>query len=225
LTSTLDFLQNPNMKTSGLLLRNSIQCLFALIPLLLASFWFSARVQAVSPSPDGAYTGANTAEGGSGALFSLTTGSNNTALGSQALYKVTTGIQNTATGAQALMNNTANGNTANGFQALVKNTTGSSNTGAGWRTLFENTIGEMNTATGDSALYSNTTGINNTALGFGALRTTTGNSNTALGSTVEKLQSMVAELTRRLEEQDSKIQKMSDQLGTSKPVPHLAANR
>ena len=108
------------MKTSGLLLRNSIQCLFPLIPLLLATFWLSASVRAVTPIPDGAYFGANTAEGGSGALFSLTTGSNNTALGSQALYHVTTGIQNTATGAQALMNNTANGNTANGFQALVK---------------------------------------------------------------------------------------------------------
>jgi tRNA/tmRNA/rRNA uracil-C5-methylase (TrmA/RlmC/RlmD family) len=32
-------------------------------------------------------------------------------------------------------------------------------------------------------------------------------------STVEKLQSMVAELSRRLEEQDSRMQKMSDQLG------------
>jgi hypothetical protein len=44
-------------------------------------------------------------------------------------------------------------------------------------------------------------------------------------STVEKLESMVAELTRRLEEQDSRMQKMSDQLGTSKPAPHRVANR
>jgi hypothetical protein len=172
-----------NMKIRGLLLRNSIQCLFALIPLLLATFWLSAGVQAVTPTPDGAYTGANTAEGGSGALFSLKTGSNNTALGSQALYGVTTGIQNTATGAQALMNNTANGNTANGFQALVKNTIGSSNTGAGWRALFENTSGTGNTATGDSALYGNTNGFGNTAIGAQALFSNmSGTENTAIGA-------------------------------------------
>ena len=82
------------------------------------------NTQAVSPAPDGAYSGANTAEGGSGTLFSLTTGTNNTALGSQALFSLTTGSQNTATGAQALKNNTADQNTADGFQALVRNTTG-----------------------------------------------------------------------------------------------------
>jgi hypothetical protein len=171
------------MKTSTLLLRKSIQCLFALIPLLLAIFWLSAGVQAVTPTPDGAYTGANTAEGGSGALFSLTIGTNNTALGSQALNKVTTGIQNTATGAQALMNNTANENTADGFQALVKNTTGYSNTAAGWRALLENTSGIGNTATGDSALYSNTNGSGNTAMGASALFSNiSGPQNTAIGS-------------------------------------------
>jgi hypothetical protein len=44
-------------------------------------------------------------------------------------------------------------------------------------------------------------------------------------STVETLRSMVAELSRRLEEQDSKIQKMSDQFLTSTPAPHRVANR
>jgi hypothetical protein len=176
-------LQNPNMKTADLPLRNSIQCLFALVSLLLATFWLSARVQAVTPTPDGAYAGANTAEGGSGALFRLTTGTNNTALGSQALYGVTTGSQNTATGAQALKANTANGNTADGFQALVKNTIGTNNTATGWRALFENTIGEVNTATGDSALYSNTTGGGNTATGAQALFSNTiGGGNTGVGA-------------------------------------------
>jgi hypothetical protein len=169
------------MKTADLPLRNSIQCLFALVPLLLATFWLSARIQAVTPTPDGAYTGANTAEGGSGALFRLTTGTNNTALGSQALNGVTTGSQNTATGAQALKNNTANGNTADGFQALVKNTTGSDNTATGWRALFANTNGSFNTANGFSALYANT-GSHNTAVGSGALVINrTGESNTATG--------------------------------------------
>jgi Chaperone of endosialidase len=171
------------MKTADLPLRNAIQCLFALVPLLLATFWLSARVQAVTPTPDGAYAGANTAEGGSGALFRLTTGTNNTALGSQALFSVTSGSQNTATGAQALKANTANGNTADGFQALVKNTIGTNNTAAGWRALFENTIGIGNTATGDSALYSNTTGSSNTVTGAQALFFhTTGDGNTAVGA-------------------------------------------
>jgi hypothetical protein len=65
---------------------------------VLACFGLLPTAQAVSPTPDGGYLGANTAEGGSGALFSLTTGSNNTALGSQALFSLTTGKQNTAVG-------------------------------------------------------------------------------------------------------------------------------
>src|SRR4029077_9391412 len=140
------------MKTSTLS-TNCVQPALArsallLVSLLIGCFGLLPNAHAVSPPPDGAYSGANTAEGGSGTLFSLTTGTNNTALGSQALHRVTTGIQNTATGAQALMNNTANGNTANGFQALVKNTIGTNNTAMGWRALFENTFGEMNTASG-----------------------------------------------------------------------------
>jgi hypothetical protein len=140
------------------------------------------KAQAVSPPPDGAYSGANTAEGGSGTLFSLTTGTNNTALGAQALFSVTTGSQNTATGAQALKSNTAGVNTADGFQALVRNTTGSNNTATGWRALFSNINGSFNTANGDSALYSNT-GSNNTGIGAGALNSnTTASGNTALGT-------------------------------------------
>jgi len=93
------------------------------LPLIIvvacACIGLSPTMQAVSPPPDGLYPGANVAEGGSGALFSLTTGSNNTALGSHALYSLTTGKQNTATGAQALKNNTANNNTADGCLALL----------------------------------------------------------------------------------------------------------
>jgi uncharacterized coiled-coil protein SlyX len=163
--------------------RNSIPSL-PLIPLVLACFglWLLPTMQAVSPTPDGGYSGANTAEGGSGALFNLTTGTNNTAIGSQALFSLTTGVQNTATGAQALKNNTADKNTADGFQALVKNTTGNSNTAEGWRALFQNTTGDRNTASGRAALVSNTTGFENTATGGVALESnTTGNDNTATG--------------------------------------------
>jgi len=148
----------------------------------LVCFALVQTTHAVSPAPDGAYPGANTAEGGSGTLFSLTTGTNNTALGSQALFSVTRGSQNTATGVQALKNNTANGNTADGFQALVRNTTGTSNTATGWRALFANTDGSSNTADGSGALYSNTDGFGNTASGWFALSSnTTGGDNTANG--------------------------------------------
>jgi hypothetical protein len=140
-------------------------------------------MQAVSPTPDGGYPGGNTAEGGSGALFSLTTGTNNTAVGSSALFSLTTGIQNTAVGAQALKNNTANDNSAEGFQALVNNTTGFGNTATGWRALFQNTTGFHNTADGFSALLRNTVGNHNTASGDEALGSnTTGNFNTTDGA-------------------------------------------
>jgi hypothetical protein len=167
------FLNSPDMKTS---------IPTVLITFALVCFALVQNTQAVSPAPDGAYTGANTAEGGSGTLFSLTTGTNNTALGSEVLSSLTTGSQNTATGAQALKNNNADRNTADGFQALVKNTTASSNTATGWRALFQNTNGELNTATGDSALYSNTSGFGNTATGVQALFSNiTGMQNTATG--------------------------------------------
>jgi hypothetical protein len=140
------------------------------------------NAQAVSPTPDGGYPGGNTAEGGTGALFSLTTGSNNTALGSQALYSLTTGVQNTAVGAQALKNNTANRNTAIGFQTLLNNTGGNNNTATGFKALFSNTSGIANTADGFQALYRNTTGNGNTATGYSALYSnTTGSENLAYG--------------------------------------------
>src|ERR1700747_448913 len=98
-----------------------------LVSFVFACFAFSSTAQAVSPTPDGLYPGANVAEGGAGALFSLTTGTNNTAVGSEALFSLTTGKQNTATGAQALKNNTGDYNTATGFQTLGKNTSGITN--------------------------------------------------------------------------------------------------
>ncbi|PYK64509.1 MAG: hypothetical protein DME50_13160 [Verrucomicrobia bacterium] len=86
---------------------------FFLIPLALAWLALSPTARAVSPAPDGGYSG------------------NNTALGFDALYNNTTGFQNTAVGVQALFNNTAfnefnagsSYNTATGYQALFNNTT------------------------------------------------------------------------------------------------------
>ena len=57
-------------------------CVF--VSLLLTCFALSQTAQAVSPPPDGNYTGGNTAEG-QDALLSLTTGVENMAIGFQAL--------------------------------------------------------------------------------------------------------------------------------------------
>jgi hypothetical protein len=156
---------------------------FLLIPLVLAWFGLSPVLSGVTPTPDGGYFGANTAEGGPGALFSLTTGTNNTALGSQALFSVRTGKQNTATGSQALKNNRADNNTADGFQALVRNTTGFDNCAIGWRALSQNTAGTENTAVGSQALGNTTIGQGNIAIGFNALVSNTlFSANTAVGT-------------------------------------------
>lgn len=174
------------MKTRIVPLKNSrpaLRTVLILNPIVVVCFGLAPTLWAVSPTPDGSYPGGNTAEGGSGALFSLTTGSNNTAVGSQALLSVTNGSQNTAIGAQALKDNLASQNTADGFQALTRNIAGDGNTATGWRALFTNTSGDRNTADGNGALYKNTGGSDNTATGFQALyNNSTGSRNTAYGS-------------------------------------------
>jgi hypothetical protein len=170
--------------------------LSVLIPLLLLCFGLSLSAQAVSPPPDGGYSGANTAEG-NGALLHLTTGTNNTAVGSEALLNVNSASQNTAVGAQTLKNNVfqntavgfqaltrndANGNTATGWRALFSNTTASGNTADGYGALYTNIDGSQNTAVGNSALYNNLHGSRNTALGNQANYLVGGNDNTAVGN-------------------------------------------
>jgi len=126
-------------------------------------------VQAVTPAPDGAYAGANTAEG-QNALQSLTSGIHNTALGYQTLFSNTTGHDNAASGFQALFSNTTgNLNTATGSQALFKNSTGNDNTATGFRALYSNRTGLNNMANGFEALAFNTDGHDNMANGFKAL--------------------------------------------------------
>src|ERR1700720_3439024 len=75
---------------------------------------------AVTPAPDGGYSGENTAEG-TNALFSLSSGIDNTAIGFDALFSDTSGSQNTAVGVAALDSNTTGAsNTAIGYEALVR---------------------------------------------------------------------------------------------------------
>jgi len=174
-----------------------------LITLLIACLEPSHNAHAVTPPPDGGYSGGNTAEGDN-ALLGLTSGSYDTALGFRSLQKNTEGnfntaigaaalffnataTENTATGTGALLSNAppfvsgGNGNTANGAFALVRNSTGSLNTAIGDRALFNNTSGSNNTALGDSAGY-NSTGSLNTAIGDRALfNSTSGSHNIALG--------------------------------------------
>ena len=101
-----------------------------LVAFALALFALLPNTQAVSPEPDGAYPGGNTAEGGT-ALLRLTNGLQNTAIGSAALSFNTTGDYNTAVGGAALVHNMAGSdNTAVGISAL-NFSTGSDNVGLG----------------------------------------------------------------------------------------------
>ena len=170
-----------------------------LIAVSFACFALMPQAEALTPAPDGGYTGWNTAEG-QDALFSRTTGDFNTAIGGHALYGDTTGSSNTAVGAFSLAANSSGAqnvavgqgalrynttgiqNAANGFQALYRNTIGFQNTASGYQALYSNTTGEDNTANGSFALYANTGGFNNTANGFQALNNNTdGSENTATG--------------------------------------------
>ena len=155
---------------------------YLLIAVALACFGPLPQTQAVSPAPDGGYSGGNTAEGDN-ALFSLTSGLYNTAVGDQALYHLTTGNANTANGFEALHSSiTGHANTANGFEALYSDTTGSDNTAYGFGALANNIVGDGNTADGYNALVSNTSGGGNTANGLNALyHNISGNGNTANG--------------------------------------------
>jgi hypothetical protein len=84
---------------------------------------FVPATQAVSPPPDGGYSGGNTAEGDS-TLLSLTTGTYNAGIGWFSLRFLTSGQLNTGVRAGALLLNTGSSNTAIGAGALLSNTGG-----------------------------------------------------------------------------------------------------
>ena len=134
------------------------------------------------------FSGNNTMSGsgntasGEKALYSNTSGSTNTAHGMWALYGNTIGFDNTAVGYEALMNNAGCDNTAVGYQALWGDEGGCNNTAVGSGALLD-AIGSAsyNTAYGAGALQS-TSGSYNTAIGTDALLAyPSGSYNTALG--------------------------------------------
>lgn len=163
------------MKTTKIILK------FAVAISAVGYFGLLPMSEAVSPPPDGGYSGGNTAEG-QNALFSLTTGGYNTAIGFLSLKSNATNSFNTALGAGTLLANTADDNTAVGAGALLSNTTGSDNTANGVFALLSNTSGFDNTAVGVNTLHDNSAGFDNTANGTGALEANTaGSENTAVG--------------------------------------------
>jgi len=138
---------------------------FLLLSLVFGCFALSPIAQAVTPAPDGGYTGNNTAEG-TQALQSLVSGAtDNTGLGFQALFHATDSIQNTATGSQALFNSIGDFNVAMGYQAALNNTLGDSNTAVGFQALMRNTTGDNNIAVGNGAGSNLTTGDDNIDIG------------------------------------------------------------
>jgi hypothetical protein len=178
--------EETNMNSSNLEITTSPPCpllsrVIVLVAIAVTCVAFLPRVHAVTPPPDGAYPGANTAEGYN-ALFSLTNGVYNTAIGDQALHDNTTGSSNTATGKDAMVsNNIGDYNTAAGFGALANNTTGSYNTANGSEALEFGFTGHNNTATGSNTLRNDADGSYNTASGGDALRHNFADNNTATG--------------------------------------------
>ncbi|MCX6269577.1 MAG: hypothetical protein NTW16_19860 [Bacteroidetes bacterium] len=111
----------------------------------------------------------------------LTTGIHNTGLGMNVLSSNITGFDNTAAGYGSLYNNTGDFNTALGSQTLYYNTSGYENTALGYLSLNSNIDGNYNTGIGSHALNTNLSGSRNTAVGEGALWSTQGSNNTAVG--------------------------------------------
>src|SRR6266481_4175092 len=139
-------MQTPNEKEQTMKKLTTNPQTLVLISMLFCSFGLMAKVQAVSPAPDGGYPGGNTAEGQQ-ALFSLTTGTYNTAVGFLSLRNNTSSEFNTAIGAGTLLANTADQNTATGAAALLNNTTDNSNPPNCPSRLSTNSPSAPNTAT------------------------------------------------------------------------------
>src|SRR5437762_13192991 len=136
---------------------------FTAILLTLGCFAFLSQMQAVSPPPDGCYSGFTTAEG-CNALQNLTSGVGNTGVGWRSLFLNSQASFNTGVGAGALILNNGDSNTAVGAVALLLNVSGMNNTAVGSLAL-ENSTGAYNTALGANAGTDPGIGSNNVYIG------------------------------------------------------------
>ncbi len=158
--------KRPRIAANSLPMKTAILSFLAFLCLTVAE----PTAWAVSPPPDGCYSGFTTPEG-CNALQSLTTGLGNTGIGWYSLFANATGNFNTGVGAETLVLNTADSNTAVGAAALLLNTTGPENTAVGADALLHNVAGESNTAVGAEALeFNDGLTSNNTAVGAEALQ-------------------------------------------------------
>ena len=140
---------------------------FTAILLTLGCFAFLSQMQAVSPPPDGCYSGFTTAEG-CNALQNLTSGVGNTGVGWRSLFLNSQASFNTGVGAGALILNNGDSNTAVGAVALLLNTSGTQNTAVGTDAMVFNDTGSNNTAVGAFALENAISGNYITAIGANA---------------------------------------------------------
>ena len=113
----------------------------------------------------------------------LTSGNNSVAIGWEAGKAQTTGVQNTFVGSRAGTKvTTGPHNVFIGWEAGYECTTGDKNIGVGRQALDAITTGQFNIAMGYQAMGSSGTAVSSsTALGYQALKSVTGNNNTALG--------------------------------------------
>src|SRR4051794_30387633 len=158
---------HPKMKGKGIM-KNRSKILMVILPVVSCLALLPAA-QAVSPVPDGCYSGFTTAEG-CDALKFLGTGIGNTAVGWEALLSTEDASFNTAVGGGALLSNKADSNTAVGAAALLLNTIGTENVAIGTDAMVFNDSGSNNNAVGAFAAF------NNDSSGHG-----TANFNNALG--------------------------------------------
>jgi hypothetical protein len=162
---------------------------FLLIPLILACFAFSPKMQA-APAPETPDPGAvggvlNTADG-LNALRFQSAGLGNSAFGAYSQFSNVASNFNTAVGAGSLDLNQADFNTACGTAALLLNGDGTRNTAVGTDALLFSGFGVSgandNDAFGMAALENNSSGFENNAMGsFALFSNSTGADNTALG--------------------------------------------
>jgi hypothetical protein len=181
----------------------SIQ-LLSVMTFTIASFALVPKTEAVIPPPDGGYPGFNTAEG-TRALQSRTIGVANAVVGWYSLFSNTDGSFNTAIGTGTLFVNTGGQNTATGVGALFSNTSGSQNGHWSFRSLLLNEFFKEHRKVQE-------------------LEATIARQQKDSEANDAKQRALIQALTARLDGQDAKIQKVTDEIELGKPSSQIASN-